>query len=152
MIYHGTTAADDTGGISYSRFVRDKIYVVDKKSQLPVFRHPPELLPINVRLYDGYLGACWMAYPLRNLVGSCPFNTHRDGFPYPDRAYCGISYQLRANQIDFPKQGVMAADLRIPFIQCGTDNDGDVVFLDGENCKVGNVTEHQWCISGGCET
>jgi hypothetical protein len=63
-----------------------------------------EYMPVNVRAEDDYLGAIWCRVAVmagRNLAHYLPFDVREDGFPYPDRACCGLPYMPRAHILDF---------------------------------------------------
>jgi hypothetical protein len=102
------------------------------------------LLPIGVRADDCYLGACWMASDLKkNLHPFFSADIHPDGFPFPDRAGCGLAFMPRAHIKDFPdaENGKMVHDRRVGYIRCP---DGQIVILGGEDFRAEAVPDYIW--------
>jgi hypothetical protein len=136
MLYFGGKVTD---GIS--EFSMEHITWTD--GDLPYYGESQVSLPINVRVYDDYLGALWMSssgmdHPFKNF----PFDFHPDGFPYTDRKSVGPAYMPRANFSDYPSaDGSMTPDKRIAIIVLPQDT--GIVFLGGENFNASNITEEQ---------
>jgi len=98
-----------------------------------------------LRALDDYLGAMWCSLAVVyniNLAAYLPFDVAPDGYPYPDRACCGMAYRPRAHIYDYPHNGEMAPDRRTAYIRCG-EEDSDIIFLGGEGFSTARITDEE---------